>query len=195
MSPEVAFSRAEHYLNRVKSMYFRPPYTGLIGRVLADPRFRTWPASTKHHHVYNGGLLVHTAEVTAIANGMFSELRPEGTKFEELILAAILHDYMKVHDYVKVGDTWEKTEHARRKYHIVAGALEFRTWAGNNRGGLYLNHDHIEHIMLAHHGLREWGSPVEPQTPEAYILHAADMLSLKAGRVKEDTDSRLMLYI
>lgn len=35
----------------------------------------------------------------------------------------------------------------------------------------------VIHCILAHHGRREWGAPVEPHTPEAWILHAADMLS------------------
>jgi 3'-5' exoribonuclease len=39
----------------------------------------------------------------------------------------------------------------------------------------------IEHAILAHHGRQEWGSPVEPVTAEAYILHYADMLSVRFG--------------
>jgi 3'-5' exoribonuclease len=35
--------------------------------------------------------------------------------------------------------------------------------------------------MLAHHGRKEWGSPVEPATNEAWILHAADMMSSREG--------------
>ncbi|GAG05854.1 unnamed protein product, partial [marine sediment metagenome] len=33
----------------------------------------------------------------------------------------------------------------------------------------------IEHILVSHHGLKEWASPVEPKTPEAQILHLADL--------------------
>jgi 23S rRNA maturation-related 3'-5' exoribonuclease YhaM len=42
--------------------------------------------------------------------------------------------------------------------------------------------DAVIHCMLSHHGRREWGSPVEPVTPEAYILHVADMLSSREGQ-------------
>jgi hypothetical protein len=39
----------------------------------------------------------------------------------------------------------------------------------------------VEHAILAHHGWKEWGSPVEPQTVEVQILHFADMLSCQYG--------------
>jgi 3'-5' exoribonuclease len=34
--------------------------------------------------------------------------------------------------------------------------------------------DHILHLILSHHGRREWGVPVEPKTKEAELLHNAD---------------------
>ena len=39
--------------------------------------------------------------------------------------------------------------------------------------------------FFTHHGLREWGSPVEPQTLEALLLHQADLLSAQYGATKE----------
>ncbi|MHC1624704.1 MAG: HD domain-containing protein, partial [Methermicoccaceae archaeon] len=37
--------------------------------------------------------------------------------------------------------------------------------------------DDIIHIVASHHALRIWGSPVEPQSNEAWIVHLADNLS------------------
>jgi len=42
-----------------------------------------------------------------------------------------------------------------------------------------------------HHGRLEWQSPVEPQTPEARILHSADMLSAEYGEYKTTPPSLL----
>ena len=42
----------------------------------------------------------------------------------------------------------------------------------------------IKHIILAHHGKKEWGSPVVPQTPEAYAVFLADYTSSKLVRIK-----------
>ena len=37
----------------------------------------------------------------------------------------------------------------------------------------------IRHVVLAHHGRKEWGSPVEPMFPEALAVHEADDLDAK----------------
>jgi 3'-5' exoribonuclease len=42
----------------------------------------------------------------------------------------------------------------------------------------------IEHLVASHHGSREFGSPVEPMTVEAFILAAADDLDAKIHQVR-----------
>jgi 3'-5' exoribonuclease len=42
----------------------------------------------------------------------------------------------------------------------------------------------VIHCILSHHGRKDWGSPVEPATLEALVLHQADMLSAKFGATK-----------
>ena len=37
----------------------------------------------------------------------------------------------------------------------------------------------LQHIILAHHGAKEFGSPVCPATIEALIVHLADMAEAK----------------
>ena len=34
----------------------------------------------------------------------------------------------------------------------------------------------LKHCLAAHHGKLEWGSPITPSVPEAYLLHIADNL-------------------
>jgi 3'-5' exoribonuclease len=43
----------------------------------------------------------------------------------------------------------------------------------------------IEHLIVSHHGQREFGSPVEPMTIEAIILAVADDLDAKINQVKQ----------
>ena len=38
---------------------------------------------------------------------------------------------------------------------------------------------HLGHIMLSHHGQKEFGSPVLPSTPEALIVSMADELDFR----------------
>jgi 3'-5' exoribonuclease len=43
--------------------------------------------------------------------------------------------------------------------------------------------EELLHIILSHHGCLEWGSPVEPATREAMLVHAMDKLSGDFGSV------------
>jgi 3'-5' exoribonuclease len=38
---------------------------------------------------------------------------------------------------------------------------------------------HLIHLVAAHHGEKQFGSPVEPKTPEAMVLHLVDNLDAK----------------
>ena len=38
----------------------------------------------------------------------------------------------------------------------------------------------LQHIILAHHGKKEWGAPCEPATLSAELVHHLDMLSARA---------------
>lgn len=122
-----------------------------------------------------------------------------------LIAAALWHDVMKTEEYIDVDRAVCETTNTRHapygQYgawikdssrvklfghheHIIAGAMEFTklaTWHVVNTDTI----DAVTHCILAHHGRKEWGSPVEPQTIEALILHQADMLSAKFGATKE----------
>ena len=51
---------------------------------------------------------------------------------------------------------------------------------GGERIPLPLRHC-IEHIVLSHHGKREFGSPVVPSTPEAIFVSQLDNLDAKTA--------------
>lgn len=129
-----------------------------------------------------------------------------------LIAAALWHDVMKTEEYhvqdwrgvkqatldrirhltkrcdINNFEVWIKDEARVKMFghheHIIAGAMEFSkvaSWHVSNSDTI----DAVTHCILAHHGRKEWGSPVEPQTIEALILHQADMLSARYGATKE----------
>ena len=159
--------------------------------LLTDAAFLKAPAAAKMHHAYTGGLVAHTVEVAEIALRMAVSLKggilPE-VNHDILLTAALWHDYCKIHEYTEVNGEWihSTDNYNRRIGHITGSVLAFlvRAEAGcNNITQPTL--DAITHAMLAHHGpVREWGSPVAPQTIEALILHQADMLSANFGATK-----------
>jgi len=138
--------------------------------VLSDIHFQNAPGGSEHHHNYRCGLIIHVNEVM---NNVFQMTNNKPS--DELITAVIWHDYMKIKDYEMDGEKILKTPYRKLVNHVAGSALDFHLQAHGEIPDEQL--ERIEHLLLSHHGRREWGSPVEPQTAEAYILHTADMMS------------------
>ena len=161
----------------------------IVERMIAREEFSKAPGSVKHHHCYTGGLAEHTLEVVEYCNNNIAKLE---LNYDVVIGAAIIHDWAKIHDYAYVINTddhptepckWVNAPYKFTIHHIAGSHAEFYRHA---HGVLHLpTMRAIEHCILSHHGRQEWGSPVEPSTPEALILHQADIWSAKFGPGKE----------
>lgn len=166
--------------------------TAFTNPVLTDSRFKTWSGagSDKHHHYGDGGLCKHTYEVwrhciSVVGTYICYNVEPYKAgdiNLRELFVSAVWHDYGKIWDYQKdENGVWGKhNNHARHIHHISRSALE---WNKFEQSKIYnkteINVDNVTHNILAHHGMREYGSPVSPATREAWILHLADNLSAR----------------
>lgn len=161
---------------------------------LLDPLFYRTPAALKHHHAYTGGLAVHTKEV--LDYGLAIGAQFPGFNRDIFITAALWHDYAKTVEYVNTFspssddpmvciEAWTRaTTPEATQGHILTGA-QWCYYHARQHGVLASNRDAVIHCVLSHHGRQDWGSPVEPATLEATILHSADMLSAKFGATKE----------
>jgi len=162
--------------------------------VLEDEKFLEIPASCQWHHVYDGGTVIHTAEVLEIALNIL-KAKPIDADRNVLIVSIIWHDYGKIKDYKKwwsphdpmiksKGNTsYEYAPHHDLISHLPRSYHEFLKHAERFDVPEEFSQK-VEHCIIAHHGRKEWRSPAEPQTPEAYIIHFADMLSLNACKDK-----------
>ncbi len=163
---------------------------GACAALLTLEKFREWPASTSKHHVWKGGLVQHTAQVLHGALRMCDTAALSGRALDATVVAcaAIYHDAGKIHDYDRVVDMqtgllagWEKNEHYRMVHHVVKSA---EMWHDTYVvPGAFK--DAVKHCILAHHGRREWGSPVVPATQEAWCVHLADMSSVQCVEVRK----------
>lgn len=139
---------------------------------------------TSHHHAYKHGLLVHTHEVTMLCAQHLNN--DYDINEDVLISAAILHDAGKVYDYTDQG---YKTHNYKMIRHVARSYQMFMQKVSELPNVLSAIPpeiiDAISHCILAHHGRKEWGSPVEPETPEAHILHYVDLFSARFGRHKD----------
>ena len=138
--------------------------------------FRAFPAAVAHHHAYVHGLLEHTLGVARSARAIAQSY--QGTDYQpdlDIVTAgAILHDLGKIDTYL-LDPGPEMTLEGTVLDHIATGYARFVQLAGE-AGLPALEKTHLGHIILSHHGQKEFGSPVLPATPEAMIVAAADNL-------------------
>jgi 3'-5' exoribonuclease len=148
-----------------------------------DPEFRRkyeqCPAATVGHHAYLGGLLRHTVEVISIGRHVAKIASAD----VDLVTAGILlHDIGKLEAY-KWDGAFLPTEKNVLYGHVVLGTLELerRVRAAKPMPCTEQELDILQHLVLSHHGVLEYGAPVRPATLEAEIVHFADNASAKTA--------------
>lgn len=161
--------------------------------IFDDYRFFIWSGSSKPytHHYGPGKLALHTLEVVELCLSTNDQMDRWGKKVDEqsLFLAALFHDVGKMWDYepVSIGwngkegltdyKDWQSTRHKRQIYHLPRSAI---VWSHAMKDHGYSDpEDQILHAILAHHGQKDYGSPVTPQTRMAWILHLCDSISAR----------------
>jgi 3'-5' exoribonuclease len=156
--------------------------------VINEPRFFEWPAATKLHHDYEGGLAVHTLNVVNHAISMWENYKGEELDIEVVVAGAILHDIGKLTEYNKDGS---KTAFGHLISHIIDGTEKVSEYCIRNN--IDANRDKkmvlIKHVILSHHERLDFGSPVQPATMEAIIVAKADTLDAVVGGVRKELDN------
>jgi 3'-5' exoribonuclease len=153
-------------------------------------RFRRTAAARNYHHARRGGLVEHTAQMMRVAR-QIAPLYPELNL--DLLLAGILfHDSGKLWENAlpENGFVMSYDELGELMGHISIGlelvnALWRRLSVENAEAWKNLSPTsedvrmHLLHLIGAHHGEPEFGSPVAPKTPEAMALHYIDNLDAR----------------
>lgn len=163
------------------------PLANLLSAFFDDADFRRTfarvPAALRRHHVYIGGLLEHTAGVVRLALAAADHY--PGINRDLLTAGALLHDIGKLQTY-RVGRGFEGTDEGRLIGHLVLGTQMVREKIQELRrmGADFSVEDEglLLHLLVSHHGIMEWGSPVEPLLVEACILHHADNFDAEVNK-------------
>ena len=153
-------------------------------------RFERAPGSTAGHHAKLGGLLLHTFEVTSIARQTARTMGPARVNVDLVVAGALLHDVGKVDAY-EIGPTgFSFTPCGLLLGHVVLGTLMLERRIAATRAAVCTEGQllDLQHMVLSHHGALEFGSPVEPMTAEAEIVHWADEASAKATDMMESLE-------
>ena len=140
------------------------------------------------HHYGWGGMGEHLLEVVKTCLNMADFYIERGYQIDKklLFIAALFHDVGKYYDYepVGLGTDWDATDHKFKIHHISKGYLIWNQTVDAGKYGFTEEFvEHVSHCILSHHRAPEWGSPVEPQTMEAVILHHCDSISASINHI------------
>src|SRR5438105_15298490 len=153
-------------------------------------RFRRTAAARNYHHARRGGLVEHTAQMMRVAKEI-APLYPQ-LNLDLLIAGILFHDSGKLweNQFSETGFVMDYDELGELVGHISIGlevvnslwrklsAENTEVWKGYSPSSEDVRL-HLLHLIGAHHGQKELGSPVEPKTPEAMALHYIDNLDSK----------------
>jgi 3'-5' exoribonuclease len=181
-------------------------------------KFCVWTAASSLHHSALGGLMVHTAEVIdqaeQIADFWENKYGPNFINKPLLLSAALLHDVAKTKE-LNVDTFSGSTEYSVQAclethitmcvsmidieaYKLQLGYQTYKINELNEHEGTKTNEQLeyeqeavslLKHCILAHHGKKEWGSPISMNCPEAYIVNMADNISAEMFRYNKNFNS------
>ena len=159
------------------------PWRKLIISLLSDDdvasRLRLAPAAKAMHHAYAGGLLEHTLSVARLCMRL-ADHYPHLDR-QALLAGAVCHDLGKIWELTS-GMSVDYTQAGRLVGHIFLVLDRLAPFI--KKSGLEPDLvEHLQHLILSHHGTHEFGSPRLPATAEALALHYADNIDAKLQQV------------
>lgn len=185
---DVSRSELKDQLEEALTFIEEPHILQVVKHILnqAGEDFYTYPAAKRFHHAIAGGLSYHTLTMVQIAKSLL--IIYPSLNASLLMGGIILHD---------IGKTIELTDAVSTEYtlkgqlvgHIVI-MVELIEEACRELG---IDSDSepillLKHVVLAHHGKLEYGSPVTPRVLEAEIIHQIDMMDANINMMTTELD-------
>jgi 3'-5' exoribonuclease len=181
---EVSFERLESDLGELLATVQDPRLRHLLDRFFGEgseiwARFRDAPAAKVYHQAYRHGLLEHTVSVAQAVSAAAAFF--PGIDRDVAVTGALLHDIGKTEAYNDDPLAIDLTDAGRLQGEIPLGYYKVRRQIEEIPGFDPAVAQAVLHIILAHHGSLEHGSPVIPATREAVLVHMIDNLGGRLG--------------
>ncbi len=145
-------------------------------------KFQGHSAAKSVHHSFVGGLVQHTLRVTQLCD-FYCQNYPILNR-DLLILGALCHDIGKVKELAPFPEN-DYTDEGQLLGHIVIGYGMLKEKISKIPGFPTKTATELYHLILAHHGELEFGSPKKPALIEAVALHYADNTDAKLETMGE----------
>lgn len=181
--PEEMFAELVSLLENVQ----HPAMKALVKAYLDDAylmdQFKRAPAAKSMHHAYLGGLLEHTLSLIKLAYAV-CPLYPKINQ-DIVVVGLFLHDLGKTRE-LSYDAGFGYTDRGELIGHIVEGAIMLHDKAQQvmREQGVRLPGSLVtvlQHIILSHHGLPEYGAAKLPSSPEAIMVSMLDNLDAKTA--------------
>lgn len=144
--------------------------------------FKKAPAAKAVHNAWFGGLLEHVHSLCTIAEPLIKHYQTrycEELSRDKVLFGLIMHDAGKIIEYDYRNPSFSLTPTGLFTNHIVIGpswVFETANKFPEKPSDFKTERAHLMHILAAHHGKVEWGSPIPPASLEAVLVHHLDNL-------------------
>lgn len=168
-------------LNTIENKNLAQIVSALLKKYGKD--FYEYQAAAKIHHAYVGGLATHTYEMLKLGCEVCKIFKD--VNYDYLIAGIIIHDLGKIEEYQSptVGEFTPKGKLLGHISIIDAELLNVGRELGLEDSEELLV---LRHMILSHHGKKEFGSPVLPSTLESLVLNLIDDLDSKINLASKE---------
>lgn len=169
------------YMRKVDNVILREVMIELIKDV--EQEYFSYPAAMTMHHNYLCGLAYHTYSMAKLADQVLENYPMINRNL--LYTGVLLHDIGKTKELSgKISPTY--TMDGSLLGHIVIGLNMISCKAKELKVDDTEEVQMLLHMIAAHHGELEYGSPKEPTTIEALALHLIDLMDSKLACVESE---------
>ncbi len=148
--------------------------------------FKLAPAAKHMHHAYLGGLLEHSLSTAILADKISGHYK--GINRDLMITGAILHDIGKITEFEYTTHI-DYSDKGRLFGHIVLGVEMITDKINNIKSFPNELEMLLKHMIISHHGVREFGSPETPKSLEAVLLNMIDDIDAKITGIRQFIDN------
>ena len=178
LSKDELRNEVQNAINRIQNRTIAKIVVAVLNEY--ETEFYEYPAASKIHHSFMGGLATHVSGMLKLANSL-ADIYPSVNR-DYLTAGVILHDLGKIEELSSPIVT-EYTKAGRLLGHIsILSAKLYEV--GKN---LKVENDEefliLRHMVLSHHGQLEFGSPVRPMTLEAELLFLIDNIDARINTI------------